>query len=43
MLKHINKEHEGVEESVEFSFEVFRKQKNPLEGQISGAVNISKK
>ena len=27
MLKHINKEHEGVEENVEFSFEVIKKQK----------------
>ena len=43
MVKHVNKEHEGNKDSVEFTWKVLRKHMKPLERQVAKAVNISKK
>ena len=43
MIKHVNNDHEGKKENVQFIWKVLKKHRKPLERQISEAVNISKK
>ena len=43
MLKHVNNEHNGEKDNVEFKWKVVRKHNKPLERQVSEAVNIDMK
>ena len=43
MLKHINREHEGNNNEVKFSWQVIKKHNKPLQRQLHEAVKINNK